>query len=104
MGQQRLDLKLLDKMAHSKKSKVKSVREQISRKAGRDGISAEAAQIILAKRLGIGTANVFRKLPLHIQQEVAPDCKTGIAQVSCERANQLVLYVQRRKPGLVLSR
>lgn len=74
MARQRLDPKILNKMAHRKNTSVQYMREQISRKAGREGISAEAAQVILARQLGIGTASVLRRLAPHIQQEV----RTGL--------------------------
>jgi hypothetical protein len=65
-----LDEKLLLKIAKEIDKPIKYVREQISKKARRAGISSEAEQIVWARDLGIGTAYAFRKLDPHKQDEV----------------------------------
>ncbi len=70
MARQRLDPKLLATLRAKTNKSEKYLREQISRKANRAGISSEAELILWAKRLGIGTATYQRKLTPNIQGEV----------------------------------
>ena len=63
----RLDQALLEKMVRKMgktgdlaKAK-KGLREQISRKAGKQGVSSEAAQLIWARDLGIGIGRILNK-------------------------------------------
>jgi len=50
--------------------KEKYLREQISKRANRLAISAEAALIVWARQYNIGSANYLRKLSPNIQEEV----------------------------------
>jgi uncharacterized protein (TIGR02391 family) len=70
MGKPLLDQKLLSKLGQKTGKSPKSLREQISRRANKSGISSEAAQILWAKEQGISTATYQRRLPLGVQQEV----------------------------------
>jgi hypothetical protein len=71
MPKQQLDSGLLTKLQKAIGGKpVKYIREQICRKAGKQGISSLAAQIIWAKEHGIGTAHALNKLPADLRAEV----------------------------------
>lgn len=65
-----LDTKLLTKIAKKVKKPVKYVREQISKRATRHGVTSPAALIIWARELKLSTTLAFRKLPPHIQEQV----------------------------------
>ncbi len=66
----RLNAKLLEKMAEKSGKSQKYLREQISRRAGRQGISSTATQLVWAKGLGIGIANALAKVPTDVREEV----------------------------------
>ncbi len=66
----RLDPNLLSKIAENTGKPQKYIREQISKRASRLSITSEAAQVLWAKELGIGTAIAFRRLDPHIQEQV----------------------------------
>lgn len=70
MARTRLDQDLITKLMERTGNKEKSIRDLISRRASRHGISSETAQILWAKEFGIGTARYQRSLPPHIQEEV----------------------------------
>lgn len=70
MSKGRLDKKILDKIAKKLGKKRTDVNVKVSRKAAKLGISSEAALIILAKELGIGTAHYQRNLDPSKQAEV----------------------------------
>lgn len=66
-----LDAKLLDKIAEKLgKKKRENVNVMVSQMAHKFGISSEAALVILAKRLNIGTANYQKKLEPNKQAEI----------------------------------
>jgi uncharacterized protein (TIGR02391 family) len=73
------------------------LREQISRKAGKQGISSTAAQLIWAKDLGLGIANALHKLPPDVREEVRsasaapsppPRAMSGVKQAAHKRKAQ----------------
>lgn len=66
----RLDRRLLAKIARAKGKSEKYVREQISKRAARLGITSEAAQIIVGRELSIGTGQALRRLAPHTQEQV----------------------------------
>jgi len=65
--------KLAKKTAKSKQY----IREQVSRKAGRHGISSVAAQIVWAKEQGIGVTHALNNLPSEVREEVRSANKNG---------------------------
>jgi hypothetical protein len=70
MGSVRLDRSILDKIADAIGKPHQYVREQISKRAARGGISSEAAQILWAHSIGISTGRFRTSLPPYIQEEV----------------------------------
>lgn len=70
MGTTRLDQDLLDKLVIKTMKKNKYLREQISKRANKQGISSEAILVLWAKDLGIGTRIYQRKLSPSIQAEI----------------------------------
>src|SRR5260370_36926376 len=84
MPLKRLSPELLEKMAKKSGKSNKYLGEQISKRAGRQGISSTAAQLVWAKQLGIGVANQFAKVSADLREEVrsggttAPAMSAGI--------------------------
>jgi len=70
MARGHLDKKILEKIADKLEKKRSAINVKVSQKASKLGISSEAALILLAKELGIGTANYQRKLDSAKQAEV----------------------------------
>ncbi|PIS14467.1 hypothetical protein COT64_02495 [Candidatus Shapirobacteria bacterium CG09_land_8_20_14_0_10_39_12] len=70
MTQLRWDPKLLKKLAVKIGKSEKYTREQISKRAGKLGISSKAFLVLWAKKEGIGAAVYQRKLPSNIQAEI----------------------------------
>jgi uncharacterized protein (TIGR02391 family) len=82
MPQKRLNSDLLAKMAKKSGKPQQYLREQISRRAGRQSISSTAAQLVWAKELGIGIANAFSKVSADIREEVR---SVGMAPITAGR-------------------
>ncbi len=70
MPQKRLNADLLTKMARKSGKPEQYLRERISRRASKQGISSAAAQLIWAKEFGIGIANALNKVAAEVRQEV----------------------------------
>lgn len=111
MSEVRLDQKLLKKLSEKTNHKEKYLREQISKKATRRGISSEAVLILWAKKEGIGTAVYQRKLPANIQAEVRdflpsifavspPKLKTSVSQKKRAQKEKVKL---KKKSSLSLA-
>lgn len=78
MAGTRLDPGLVRRIAEKTGIKDASVRQQASRRAGRLGVRSEAALILWAQELGIGTTRHFNKLPPELQAP-GTGCSTGPA-------------------------
>ncbi len=70
MARGRLDSKLLDKIRKSLGKERRAVNVRVSQLASKLGISSEAALVLEAKKLGIGTAVYQRKLDPAKQVEI----------------------------------
>lgn len=71
MPQKRLNPGLLAKMAAKMGGKPQQyLREQVSRRASRQGVSSTAAQLVWAKELGIGVANALARVSADVREEV----------------------------------
>ena len=66
----RLDPTLLGKVASRTQKSVQYVREQVSKRAGRQHISSEAALVLWASGLGIATGRYVNKLSPEIRNEI----------------------------------
>src|SRR5437867_9076483 len=67
----RLNQTLLHKVAHRLGKNPQYIREQVSRRASREGVASPAALIMWARDLGIGVASALDKLPPHVQQQLS---------------------------------
>jgi hypothetical protein len=70
MGKKRLDPDLLSKMASRTGKDKQYLREQISRKASRGSVSSLAAQLLWAKRLGLGITSALNRAEASVREEV----------------------------------
>jgi uncharacterized protein (TIGR02391 family) len=95
--QPRLDGRLLQKIAEARGKSQKYVREQISKTAARLGITSQAAQIIIARELGISTALAVRKLAPHVQDQVR-SAKVSTAGLQQERPLQKSIVKPPKAP------
>lgn len=66
----KLDQKLLEKMASKSGKSMDAIRVQISKRASKSSIGSQAAQVLIARELGIGTAHALSKLDPHMQEQV----------------------------------
>jgi hypothetical protein len=80
VGGRRLDIGLLKKVAKKTSKKLKYLREQVSKKANRLGITSEAALILLARDHGIGTATYLRKQSSGVQEQVRSSLPVAFAK------------------------
>ncbi|MFH1679540.1 MAG: hypothetical protein ABIH26_02735, partial [Candidatus Eisenbacteria bacterium] len=67
----RLDQALLSKVAKRLRKEPQYIREQVSRRASREGVASPAALVMWARDLGIGVASAVNRLPAHMQQQLA---------------------------------
>lgn len=96
MPRQRLDPGLLEKMAGKSGKSTKYLREQISRRSSRQGISSTAAQLVWAQGLGIGIANALNKVPVEVRQEVQ-GAGAGVADVPVRARKRQLTARSKRK-------
>lgn len=76
----RLDQALLHKISRRLGKTPQYIREQVSRRASREGVVSSAALVMWARDLGIGVASAVNRLPPHVQQQlsVPPRCSHDI--------------------------
>jgi hypothetical protein len=70
MGKKRLDPDLLSKMSSKTGKDKQYLREQISRKASQSLVSSLAAQILWAKKLGLGITSALNRAEPNVREEV----------------------------------
>jgi hypothetical protein len=70
MTQGRLDEHILEKLVEKSGKSTKYIREQISKRASRRGVSSETVLVLWAKEFGVGTARYQQSLPPYINQEI----------------------------------
>jgi uncharacterized protein (TIGR02391 family) len=78
MTRGRLDRKLLQKIGDKLQKPRQVVNVKVSKKAAKLGISSEAALVLIAKELGIGTAHYQRSLPSMTLEEIRDVLLTGL--------------------------
>ena len=76
----RLNQALLNKVAKKLGKSPQYIREQVSRRASREGVVSPAALVMWARDLGIGVSSAVDKLPPHVQQQLS------VPRVSSARA------------------
>jgi hypothetical protein len=67
----RLNQALLHKVARRLGKTPQYIREQVSRRASREGVVSSAALVMWARDLGIGVASAVNQLPPHVQQQLS---------------------------------
>lgn len=97
MAKGRLDKKLLDKIADKLRRKRTAIQVKVSKKAAKLGISSEAALIVLAKELGVGTAIYQRKLDSAKQAEVRDALPTVFAEVKTTKSKTPIRRSQTKR-------
>jgi uncharacterized protein (TIGR02391 family) len=101
MAKQRLDPRLLAKLAKKTGKSAKYLREQISRRSGRQGISSEAALVLWCRRAGIGATTFLNKQPTFVRDEVRTSASSSSATTMYDHAEKAQSRTKnsRRKPG-----
>ena len=103
MSKLHLDSDLLEKLAKKTSKPKKYIREQISKKAGRQGISSVAAQIVWAKQEGIGVTHAQNKLPSYVREEVRSAEKGGAPPVGVRTVSAEPARREARKLGAITA-
>lgn len=98
MPQKRLHPDLLEKMAKRSGKSKQYLREQISRKAGRLGISSAAAQLVWAKDLGIGIANALGRVSADVRTEVRSVATVPTATVRAIKGKVVARAIRKAEP------
>lgn len=84
----RLDQVLLQKVVKKTRKPEKYIREQISKRANRLAISSEAALVLWAKQLSVGTGTSQRKLSPTIQTEIRETLPAVFSPPARSRVNK----------------
>jgi len=84
----RLDQTLLHKVANRLRKEPQYIREQVSRRASREGVASPAALVMWARDLGIGVASAVNKLPPHMQQQLTVPRVVGPGPTARPRATR----------------
>ena len=99
-----LDPDLLDKLEKKTRKSKQYLREQISRKAGKWGISSAAAQVVWAKEVGIGITHALNKLPAEMREEVRSTQKGQSTSTRAYSGNVATKHGRARKSrGLTVT-
>jgi uncharacterized protein (TIGR02391 family) len=78
MKNTKLDAGLLDKIVKASGKSKQYIREQISRRAGRRGVSSLGAQLLWARDLSIGTAHALNRASQSAQEEFRNAVRLGL--------------------------
>jgi len=92
-----LDKKLLNKIAHKLSKELNAIHVKVSQKAASLGISSEAALVLIAKELGIGTAHYQRNLEPSKQTEIRESLPTIFVPKNIKRQNTATKSVSTQK-------
>src|SRR3989337_927900 len=98
----RLAAHLLSRIATKTGKSEKYTREQISKRAARIGIAAEAAQVAWARELGIGTAVALRRLPPLIQDQARTALASSLPTATSHQAQSPTSAATVKSPDPVL--
>lgn len=99
-SQAKLDQELLEKIALKRDKSKRYIRQQISKRATRLGIASEAAQILMAREVGIGTSRALRKLEPHVQEQVRENLPLLIPEPSAKSTSKSSSTVRGKDPFL----
>ena len=100
MAKKKLDADLLDKMVRKPRKSKQYLREQVSRRATRHGISSLAAQLLWARELGLGIAYALNRAEPIVRDEIRSGA-TGApaaASITARRVRSPVRH--KREPNL----
>src|ERR1700676_4482218 len=101
MSKPRLNPDLLKKLAQKIGKSPQYLREQISRRAGRLGISSPAAQLVWAKEEGIGVTRFLNRLPGEVRAEVRSVQSPTSTHTSVYRAPSSASRRRQKKGGAI---
>jgi hypothetical protein len=93
----RIDENLLGKISERTGKSKKYIREQISKRASRLSVTSEAAQILWAKELGIGTTTALRKLLPYMREQIHRSMPTLFADHAAFRGKTGKIPSKNRK-------
>lgn len=93
----RLNQTLLHKVSKRLGKTPQYIREQVSRRASREGVASPAALVMWARDLGIGVASAMDKLPAHLQQQLS--VPRVVAPTPVRRTTSMVPRARSRRPA-----
>ena len=80
-----------------------SLRVRISKTAGKLAISATAAQLLVAKELGVGIANALAKVPAEVRAELRSIGTVSSALAAANRKKAAVAGATRKPPAITAT-